>query len=99
MKNRISIEGKLPQGYVILCRGQDGEYTFLRPHLGLSVECPHCGTTAESTALAMEFYLRANDDVKPNIVTGTAPSIPNGWRQELTPSPAAHGMHNSRGAR
>jgi hypothetical protein len=51
----MSIEGKLPQGYVILCSGSGGEYCFLQRNLGLSIECPHCGTTAESTALAMEF--------------------------------------------
>jgi hypothetical protein len=57
MKSKMSIEGKLPEGYVILCSGNGSEYTFLQHHLGLSVECPHCGTTSEGAALAMEFYL------------------------------------------
>ena len=57
MNNHLSIEGKLPEGYVILCSGRGGEYSFLVRNLGLSVECPHCGATAHSTELAMHYYL------------------------------------------
>ena len=52
------IDDKLPEGYVILCKAKDEEHTFLVRRLGLSVECPKCGSTALSTDLADEFWLR-----------------------------------------
>jgi hypothetical protein len=36
---RLSIAGKLPEGYVILCHSSGEEYSFLAKTLGISVEC------------------------------------------------------------
>jgi len=57
MKNYLTIEGQIPEGYVVLCRSRGGDFSFLVRNLGLSVECPHCGATAHSAELAMEYYL------------------------------------------
>jgi hypothetical protein len=54
---RLSIAGKLPAGYVILCRSGGGEYSFLAKTLGISVECPHCGATRHGVELAQEYFL------------------------------------------
>jgi hypothetical protein len=51
----LSIAGKLPEGYVILCSGD--EYSFLAKTLGPSVECPHCGATRRGVELAQEYFL------------------------------------------
>jgi hypothetical protein len=58
---KIMIDDKLPEGYVILCKAKDEEHTFLVRHLGPSVLCPKCGSTALSTNLAHEFWLRKTD--------------------------------------
>jgi hypothetical protein len=42
---RLSVIGRLPEGYVILCSQNGDEYSFLVKSLGISVECPHCGAT------------------------------------------------------
>src|SRR5262245_40993466 len=55
MTKHLSIEGKLPEGYVIVCNRRGDEFSFLVRNLGLSVECPHCGTTVESTDLALQY--------------------------------------------
>src|SRR5262245_41894749 len=62
MKNRqtsghLSVIGKLPEGYIILCRLNGDEYSFLAKTLGISVECPHCGATRCGSDLAQELYL------------------------------------------
>jgi len=57
MTKHLSIEGKLPEGYVIVCSRREDEFSFLVRNLGLSVECPHCGTTVGSTDLALQYYL------------------------------------------
>jgi hypothetical protein len=59
---KLMIDGKLPEGYVILCKAKDEDHTFLVRRLGLSVECPRCGSTALSTGLAQEFWLRENNE-------------------------------------
>lgn len=51
------IDAKLTEGYVILCDAGSEMHSFLTESLGLSVECPHCGSTALATDLATEFYL------------------------------------------
>jgi hypothetical protein len=53
---RLSIAGKLPEGYVILCHSSGEEYSFLAKTLGISVECPHCGTTRHGVELAQEYF-------------------------------------------
>jgi hypothetical protein len=53
---RLTVVGRLPEGYVILCSQNGDEYSFLVKSLGISVECPHCGTTRCGPELAMESY-------------------------------------------
>jgi hypothetical protein len=52
------IDGKLPQGYVVICSHRHASRSFLVRRLGLSVECPACGRTALSTELAADFHRR-----------------------------------------
>ena len=63
---KIMIDDKLPEGYVILCNAKNEDHTFLVRSLGLSVECPKCGSTALSTDLAHEFWLRKNNESATN---------------------------------
>jgi hypothetical protein len=53
---RLTVVGRLPEGYVILCSQNDDEYSFLVKSLGISVECPHCGATRCGPELAAENY-------------------------------------------
>lgn len=71
MTKHLSIEGKLPEGYVILCSRSGDEFSFLVRNLGLSVECPHCGTTVGSTDLALQYYLG-----KPEKRDARSPNLP-----------------------
>ena len=71
MTRHLAIEGKLPEGYVIVCSRSGDEYSFLVRNLGLSVECPHCGTTVGSVDLAQEYYLEKAD--KPDALSLRAP--------------------------
>ena len=48
------IDGKLPEGYVIICTHDD--HSFLVRRLGLTVECPRCGHTRFSADLAADFH-------------------------------------------
>lgn len=52
----MRIDGRLPEGLVVLCPRCD--VAFLVPRLGLSVECPTCGATELGTDLMTEFLLR-----------------------------------------
>ena len=56
---RLSVVGRLPEGYVILCSQNGDEYSFLVKSLGISVECPHCGATRCGPELAAENYIDA----------------------------------------
>ncbi len=58
-KHCVKIEGKLPEGYVVLCDNGHEEHSFIVQNLNVSVECPKCGTTALSTNLVTEYTLRA----------------------------------------
>jgi len=57
---RLSVVGRLPEGYVILCSQNGDEYSFLVKSLGISVECPHCGATRCGPELAAENYIDAD---------------------------------------
>ncbi len=57
-KHRVRIEGKLPDGYVVLCDNDHEEHSFIVQNLNVSVECPRCGMTAVSTNLVTEYTLR-----------------------------------------
>ncbi len=58
----MRIEGKLPEGYVVLCDNGHEEHSFVVQNLSVSVECPKCGTTALSTDIITEYTLRARCD-------------------------------------
>ena len=53
----LTVIGRLPEGYIILCSQNGDEYSFLVKSLGISVECPHCGATRCGPELAAENYL------------------------------------------
>jgi|HigsolmetaAR204D_1030405.scaffolds.fasta_scaffold27383_1 hypothetical protein len=57
----MRIEAKLSHSIIIRC---DCERTFNIRRLGPSVECPHCGTTALSPDLVMEWHLSRGKKVK-----------------------------------
>ncbi len=61
-RHRVKIEGKLPEGYVVLCDNGHEEHSFIVQNLSVSVECPRCGMTAVSTNLVTEYTLRARCD-------------------------------------
>ncbi len=58
----VRIEGKLPEGYVVLCGNGHEEHSFVVQNLNVSVECPRCGMTALSTNLVTDYTLRAPYD-------------------------------------
>jgi hypothetical protein len=62
---RLSIVGRLPEGYIVLCRQDGEEYSFLVKALGISVECPHCGATRCGPELAAESYLESANGNRP----------------------------------
>ena len=49
------IDGRLPQGYVVISNAEHHSHSFLVKQLGPSVECPKCGRTELSTELATAF--------------------------------------------
>jgi hypothetical protein len=60
------VDGRLPEGYVVVCTHGGEHHSFLVRRLGPSVECPACGRTALSAALIEAFYARdrAGDDAR-----------------------------------
>jgi hypothetical protein len=61
----LAVVGRLSEGYIILCKHNGDEYSFLVKSLGISVECPHCGATRCGPELAADSYFEttaANDD-------------------------------------
>lgn len=52
------LDGRLPQGYVVVCTASDDPHSFLVRRLGPSVECPECGRTALSADLVQAYYER-----------------------------------------
>ena len=56
------IDGRIPEGYVVVCSSHRDSHSFVVKHLGPSVECPKCGRTAMSTSLATEFLAKQNSD-------------------------------------
>jgi hypothetical protein len=45
------LDGKIPEGYVVLCAPDGETHSFIVRRLGPSVECPQCGRTALSANL------------------------------------------------
>ena len=72
---QLSVVGRLPEGYVILCSQNGDEYSFLVKSLGISVECPHCGATRCGPELAAENYIEAeaNADVSDDRLAALLP--------------------------
>ena len=58
----MTIDGRLPEGFVIVCEFHPSGHSFLVSQLGLTVECPKCGHTAISTLLATEFLAKQTAD-------------------------------------
>jgi hypothetical protein len=86
---RLSVVGKLPEGYVILCRLNGDEYSFLTRTLGISVECPHCGATRHGVELAQEYFL-GNDiatrsSLDDALASHGAQTETRRWSGDLTP--------------
>jgi hypothetical protein len=52
------LDGRLPQGYVVVCTNSGDSHSFLVRRLGPSVECPECGRTALSPDLLQAYYER-----------------------------------------
>lgn len=52
------LDGRLPQGYVVVCASSGDSHSFLVRRLGPSVECPECGRTALSADLLDAYYER-----------------------------------------
>ncbi len=61
MESGMIIDGKIPEGYVLLC-GRCDE-AFLARRLGPSVECPRCGRTAVPAELMAEYLSRQTEAV------------------------------------
>ena len=57
----MRLDGRLPEGNVILCTGHGDEHSFLVGRLGLSIECPKCGQIALSADMVADFYKRSDD--------------------------------------
>ena len=52
------LDGKLPEGYVVLCTPNGEAHSFVVRRLGPSIECPQCGRTALSANLIVAYYER-----------------------------------------
>ena len=62
-KAPMYLDDRSPEGHIIVCTGGGSEHSFLRHHLGLSVECPICGQVALSVDLITAFYGRSLDNL------------------------------------
>jgi hypothetical protein len=74
----LTVVGKLPQGYIILCCRHGDDYAFLVRSLGISVECPHCGMTRCGVEMAQEYHA----DRRSTADRGTVVPLP----QRLSPT-------------
>jgi hypothetical protein len=52
----IRIDGKISEGYVMLCETENGQHSFVARNLGPAIECPLCGRCDLTTKLVREFY-------------------------------------------
>jgi hypothetical protein len=64
------LDGRLPQGYVVVCTNSSDSHSFLVRRLGPSVECPACGQTALSADLVQAYYERDS-----RLELSSAPSV------------------------
>jgi glucosylglycerol-phosphate synthase len=71
---RLRIDGRIPDGYVVLC---DCSHAFVQERLSLTVQCPHCGTTAFGADLATDYTLAQKGENAPHAVApGTRSEVP-----------------------
>jgi hypothetical protein len=56
------LDGRLPEGHVVICAPSCEPHSFLVRRLGVSVECPQCGRTALSADLIVAYYTRRSDE-------------------------------------
>jgi hypothetical protein len=68
----LRIDGRLPDGYVVLCGCTNA---FVQERLNLTVECPQCGTTAFGTDLATDYTL-AQKGARARRVEAAASAVP-----------------------
>jgi len=57
-REQMVLDGRLPEGLVVVCTGGGEQHSFLARRLGPSVECPECGRTALSADLIQDYYDR-----------------------------------------
>ena len=55
------IDGKITEGYVIVCNKNHEDHFFVLETIGISVECPRCGHTGLGTELITEFFCNGRD--------------------------------------
>ncbi len=59
----MMIDGKITEGYVIVCNKNHEDHFFVLETIGISVECPRCGHTVLGTELLAEFYCNGQDNI------------------------------------
>ncbi len=52
----MQIDGKIPEGYVLVCNHAHEEYCFVMERIAISVQCPRCGHAALGNELLTEYY-------------------------------------------
>lgn len=62
MAATMYLDGKLPEGYVVICAPNGEPHSFIIRRLAVSVECPQCGRTALSASLIAAYYERLSDE-------------------------------------
>jgi hypothetical protein len=55
------IDGKITEGYVVVCSANHEDHFFVLETIDISVECPRCGHSALGTELLAEFYCNGRD--------------------------------------
>jgi hypothetical protein len=56
----IYLDGRLPEGYAVVCGCDGAGYSFLVRRIGVSIECPKCGRTALAPDLVADYHARAS---------------------------------------
>ena len=54
------LDGKLPEGCVVICAPNGEPHSFIVRQLGVPVECPQCGRTALAANLIAAYYERVS---------------------------------------
>jgi len=55
------IDGKITEGYVVVCSANHEDHFFVLETINISVECPRCGRSVLGTELLAEFYCNGRD--------------------------------------